>query len=124
MFKFNRYYFLGFIALLLIEIFIALYVNDNFIRPYFGDYLVVILIYCFLMSFLAFSKWKIAFYVLLFAFAVEFLQYIDFITFLGLHDNKLARVVIGTSFAWHDMLAYFFGYLSIVGFEYFAKRKN
>lgn len=124
MVQFNRNYFLAFCLLLFTEVFIALYVNDTFIRPYFGDYLVVLLIYCFVLSFLVYSKWKIAFCVLLFAFTVEFLQYLDCITLLGLQDNKLARVVIGTSFSWHDVLSYVFGYLTIVGFEYYTTRKN
>lgn len=124
MIQFNRKYFLLFCLLFLTEVLIALYMNDSFIRPYFGDYLVVILIYCFLKSFLSFSKYKVAFFVLLFAFTVEFLQYLDCITFLGLQDYKIARIVLGTSFSWHDMLAYFFGYLSIVLVEFYICKNN
>lgn len=122
MFKFNRHYFSAFCILFLLEVMIALYINDDFIRPYFGDYLVVILIYCFLKSFSSFSKYNVAFFVLLFAFTVELLQYLDCITFLGLQDYKIARIVLGTSFSWHDMIAYFFGYLSIVLIEYYYDR--
>ncbi|HPW98047.1 MAG TPA: DUF2809 domain-containing protein [Flavobacterium sp.] len=123
MFKFNQNYFIAFSLLLFTEIFIALYVNDSFIRPYFGDYLVVILIYCFVMSILVFSKWKTAFYVLFFAFVVEFLQYLDCIKELGLQNNKFAKIIIGTSFSWHDVLCYILGYFTIVGFEILKKSK-
>ena len=34
------------LLLFLIELFIALFVHDTFVRPYFGDVLVVILLWC------------------------------------------------------------------------------
>lgn len=107
-FGFKKNYLMLFSLLFVIEVFIALFVNDNFILPYLGDYLVVILIYCFDMNFVNRDKYKIAFGVLIFAFAVEFLQYIDFITIVGLQNNKLAQTVIGTSFSFEDGLLYFF----------------
>ena len=36
------------LALLVVEILIALYIHDDFIRPYIGDVLVVIVIYTFI----------------------------------------------------------------------------
>ena len=124
-FIFNKKYFLFFLLLFLIEVGIALYINDNFIRPYFGDYLVVFLVYGFVMSFVEWNKFKIAFGVLLFAFSVEFLQYIDFVTVVGLQKNRFARTIIGTSFSFEDLLLYFLGYLTIISLEkYFSKSKN
>lgn len=38
-------YFIVFIIVLIIEVIIALYVHDNFIRPYVGDILAIICIY-------------------------------------------------------------------------------
>ena len=46
-FSFNKRYFLAFVALLVIEVLIAKFVTDSFIRPFVGDYLVMILIYLF-----------------------------------------------------------------------------
>ena len=114
MLHFNKNYFLLTILLFLIEVCIALFVHDNFIRPYFGDVLVVILIYCFVKSFLNVSVIKAAIAVLLFAFLVETLQYFAIIEILGLQDNKLARTVIGTSFAWEDILAYIVGIVIVI----------
>jgi hypothetical protein len=114
MLHFNRNYFLLTILLFVIEVFIALYVNDNFIRPYLGDVLVVILIYCFVKSFLKISVTKATIGVLLFAFFVETLQYFAIIEILGLQDNQLARTVIGTSFAWEDILAYLVGIVIVI----------
>ena len=39
-------YLTGGVALLIIEVLIALYVRDGFVRPYLGDVLVVILLHC------------------------------------------------------------------------------
>jgi hypothetical protein len=88
---------------------IALLVHDNIIRPYFGDLLVVILIYCLLKSFLNTPPFITAIAVLLFAFTVEFLQYLRLIHLLGLENSAAARIILGSSFEWLDLLAYTVG---------------
>lgn len=112
--RFNWHYFLAFVLLFALEVVIALYVHDSFVRPYLGDTIVVWLIYAFILSFFAWSKSKVALGVLLFAFLVEGLQAMHFIELIGLQDNAIARVVIGTSFAWEDIWAYIGGYLVII----------
>ncbi|MBN8649943.1 MAG: DUF2809 domain-containing protein [Cytophagales bacterium] len=109
MLKFNKTYFGLTVLLFVVEVLIALFVHDNFIRPYVGDVLVVILIYCFVKSFLDLPEFVLAIGVLLFAFAIEFLQYIKIVHVLGLEKSELMRTVIGTSFAWLDLLAYVVG---------------
>ena len=124
-FIFNKKYFLLFTLLFITEVLIALYITDSFIRPYFGDYLVVFLVYCFVMSFVKANKYKMALAVLVFAFTVEFLQYVDFVTIIGLQKSRLARTVIGTSFSFEDLLLYFLAYLTIISLEkYFSKSKK
>lgn len=122
--KLNFNYFVLFIVLFLIEVLIALYVHDDFIRPYFGDFLVVILIYTFLMSFLNFSKAKVAVFVLIFAFCIEFAQYFNFVQLLHLHDSKLAKVVLGSSFSVEDLVTYVCGFAFILCVEYWFERKK
>lgn len=100
--------------LFLTEVFIALYINDAFIRPYGGDILVVLLVYYFLKTFIKTKPIYLTVFTLLFAYFVEFLQYLNFITFIGLQKNKLARVVIGTSFSWGDMVCYTVGFVLIL----------
>lgn len=117
MLQFNKTYFLLTILLFATEVCIALFVHDQFIRPYFGDVLVVILIYCFVKTFLKVSVTKAAIAVLLFAFLIETLQYFLIVEKLNLQDNKLARTVIGTSFAWEDILAYIIGIVMVIVFE-------
>jgi hypothetical protein len=121
---FNKTYFLLALAIFLIEIYIALYVRDTIIRPYIGDYLVVILMYCLLQSFWQNNNKKTALYVLIFAFAIEFLQYLKFIEILKLQDNKLARIIIGTSFSWEDIIAYTLGILTVLAIEHFFRKKQ
>ncbi|MEK8179933.1 DUF2809 domain-containing protein [Flavobacterium buctense] len=122
MLKFNKNYFLLTLLLFLIEVCIALFVHDHFVRPYLGDVLVVILIYCFVKSFLTISVIKAATAVLLFAFGVETLQYFAIIEILGLQDNSLARTVIGTSFAWEDILAYIVGIMIVIVSEKWLRK--
>jgi hypothetical protein len=118
---FNKTYFIITVALFLIEVFIALYVRDRFVRPYLGDFLVVILIYAFLKSFLNIRPITAAIIVLIFSFTIEFLQYFKLVEILGLQDSELARVILGTSYHWLDLVAYFLGILAVVLVERFRK---
>jgi hypothetical protein len=123
--RFAKKYFFVAGLLFITEISIALFLHDNFIRPYVGDYLVVILIYCFFMSFVAAPIWKIAFATLLFSYLIETLQYFNLVGILGLQDSRIANIIIGNSFAWADILAYTLGVFTVIGIEYFLliKRK-
>ena len=121
MLKFNRKYLLIALLIFVVEVLIALYVHDRFIRPYIGDMLVVILLYCLLKAFFDLPVMKAAIGVLVFSFAIEIMQYFRAVELLSLEDNKLARVVIGTSFAWEDFLAYTMGILVVIIVE---KRQN
>lgn len=117
--RFSAFYFVLFVAFFVIEVLIALYVRDAFIRPYLGDTFVVILIYCFIRSFLNSPVYPTIVAVLLFSYSVETMQYFNLVELLGLADYKLARIVIGTSFAWGDMVAYTAGAVIIGIVEYY-----
>ena len=117
MFQFNKNYFVLALLLFIVEVLIALYVHDSFYRPYFGDFLVVIFLYCFLKAFVKISVWRAAIIVLLFSFFVEFTQYLNLITLLGLQKSGLAKAVLGTSFSWEDLVCYTAGILCVLFFE-------
>jgi hypothetical protein len=117
-FRFNKTYFFLAVLLFLTEVLIALFLNDDFIRPYVGDYLVVILIYCFCMSFVSVPVWKPALATLLFSYLIETLQYFNLVAMLGLQKSRLANIVIGNSFAWADLVAYTLGIFTVIGIEY------
>lgn len=112
--QFNRRYFFVAIILFITEVLIALYVHDAIIRPYVGDLLVVILIYCFVKAFLNTPVTPTAIAVLLFAFGIETAQYFNIVKVLGLEKYTIARVVIGTSFEWIDLLAYTTGIIMVI----------
>lgn len=100
-------YITGFFLLLIIEVLIALFISGGFIRNYFGDVIVVWAVYCFVKIFLVKADCYItAFGVMIFAFLVEFLQYIHIVDILGLGDIAFFRVLIGTSFSVIDLICY------------------
>ena len=104
------------ILLFITEVLIALFVDDRFIRPYFGDFLVVMLVYCFVRSFLKTPVVLTAIAVLLFAFAIETAQYFQVAYRLGV-TSKFWTVVLGSSFSWSDMLAYTLGIIAVIAIE-------
>lgn len=117
MFTFQKRYFLLSILLFIVEVLIALYVHDDIIRPYVGDLLVVILLYCMVKSCLNSPVQQTAVSVLLFSYLVETLQYFDLVHHLGLGHSKLANVIIGNYFTWIDILAYSLGFIIIIMLE-------
>ena len=117
MLTFNLRFFLITILFFVTEVLIALYVKDDFVRPYVGDYLVVMLIYCAVRTFIKANPVKVAIAVLLFAYMIELLQYFRIVDRLGLSGNQVAKTVIGYGFEWWDMLAYTLGVLTIVLME-------
>lgn len=109
MLSFNKYYF-GFTLLLFtIEVLIALYAHDQIIRPYAGDFLIVIFLYCLIKTFLNAPARTVALSVLLFSYVLEVSQYFNLIHHLGMDDSKIAPLILGNSFSWIDMLAYTLG---------------
>lgn len=121
---FNKHYFGFAVLIFIIEVMIALFVNDNFVRPYLGDILVVILIYCFIKSFLKLPVLNVAVFVLLFSFTIEFLQFLNIVEKLHLEKSKIARTVIGTSFSWIDLLTYIIGISIVILIEKYWQKKN
>lgn len=111
--RFSGGYFRLFLLLLAVEISIAIWVHDDFVRPYIGDVLVVGLVYCFVRSFFKMpTGWALT-TTLLFAFSVEFLQLLDLTTRFDIRSNVL-QTVLGTSFSWADMVCYLVGGILIL----------
>ena len=113
------------VILLITEILIGLYAH-GWIRNYLGDVLVVILLYT---IFRAISvekpkKWYVLpTVILVFAFAVEFLQLWGFCDRFGI-TNRLLRIIIGTGFSAEDLLCYAAGVLPCYISEYLTKKKG
>lgn len=115
--RFNLTYFILLVLLFITEVLIALYVHDDFVRPYAGDFLVVIMVYALVKSFLSIGVEKVALSVLIFAYLIEWSQYLQLVHFLGFEQCKVARIVMGSLFSWADMLAYTLGVVLIICLE-------
>ena len=108
-------YFVTTIFLFIVEVLIATKLAYiDWLRAYFGDVLVVILIYTFIQSFFDFDKTKTIIGVFLFACAIEFAQHFHFAELLGFKDNKIAMIFLGNSFSWIDILCYVFGCILVL----------
>lgn len=111
---FNKRYFLFTLLLFILEVIIALYVRDSIIRPYGGDFLVVIMLYYGVRAFINAFPWKIAIAVLAFSFLIETMQYFNLVDKLGLTNNIVAKTVIGYGFEWKDIIAYTLGIITVL----------
>ena len=110
-------YLLATMVLFGIELLIALFVHDKFIRPYVGDVLVVVLLYTFVRIFLPEGVRLLPLYIFLFAAGVELLQYFRIVELLGLSDNWILSVVVGSVFDIKDILCYGVGAVILWIFE-------
>ena len=111
------------LVLLILEVLIALFVHDKFVRPYIGDVLVVAVIYTFIRIWLPEKCRLLPIYVFLFAAGVEVLQYFNIVEVLGLGQNTFFRILIGSTFDVADVLCYGIGCLLLGGWEILQYRK-
>ncbi|AXP81709.1 hypothetical protein CJ739_2637 [Mariniflexile rhizosphaerae] len=112
--RFHKTYTLFFISILVIEILIAKFLTQGFIRYTFGDYLVVILMYCFFKSFIKGNHFYIAMGVLAFSFAIEFLQLVNILKPLNLQNSHSAKLILGSTFQFSDLVAYTLGIITVL----------
>ena len=110
-------YLCAFFMILAIEVMIALFAVDNFIRVYLGDVLVVVLIYTFVKTFVRSEMKLLPLYIIIFAVLVEIGQYFHFVDWLGLGNYVVARIILGTTFDAKDLVCYFVGCACIALFE-------
>src|ERR1700749_26970 len=94
--RFNAWYFVWASVLFGVELFIGCCMQDRWVRPYGGDLLVVILLYCMVRSFWGSPVLPTALSVLLFAYAVEVTQYFRLADHLGLKSHSPARILLGS----------------------------
>lgn len=105
----RRQYGLVFLFLLDIEIVIALFVHDRFVRPYLGDVLVVWVLYALLRSLFPTGLPWLPAGVTLFAVLVEVGQAFHLVDLLGLGRIRFFRILLGSVFDWADLLCYCVG---------------
>ena len=110
-------------ALVAVEVMIALYVHDGFIRPYLGDILVVCVVYAFVRIFIPETCRLLPLFVFVFAAGVEVLQYFDIARRLGFEGNAFLRVLMGSTFDFKDIACYAIG-CAALGIYEFARYKG
>lgn len=107
--------FILFMIFLVIEVLIALYVHDDFVRPYLGDVLVVVVLYFFVRIWIPEKYRWLAGAIFVFAAAVEVLQYFRLVEILGVENNVFLRTILGSTFDFKDIVCYGAGCL-LLGF--------
>ena len=112
------------VVLLVVEVLIALFVHDDFIRPYIGDVLVTVLICTFMRIFIPRGIKLLPLYVFVFAVGVEVLQYFNIVEMLGLADNRFFSILIGSVFDVKDIVCYGVGCLVFFIVENFSQYLN
>lgn len=116
-------YLMSFVGILILEVLIALFVDDRFIRPYGGDVLVVILLGCLYRSIRPKGSLWLSGGIFLLAVGVEVAQYFNFVELLGLGHIGFFRILMGTSFAWADIWSYGAGCGGFLVMDWLLQRK-
>ena len=121
--KERLFYALLFGGVFVVEVLIALFVSDNFVRPYVGDVLVTVLLCAFVRIFFPHSIKLLPLYVFLFAAAVEVAQFFDIVRLLGLEKISFLSVIIGRTFSFADIICYAVGCLLFFIAERFSNKQ-
>ncbi|WP_439127586.1 DUF2809 domain-containing protein [Polaribacter sp.] len=122
MIKFNKTYFTLFLALFLIEVFIAKY-TTGFIRHTVGDYFAVAFVYTFIKSIFKISEEKAALITFLISFVIEFLQLSNLQNHFPEQHERALKIILGTSFSIGDLVAYTLGVITIILVEKTMRKK-
>lgn len=97
----------AFLVLLGIEVCIALFVHDSFVRPYIGDVLAVVTVYCGArIVFPQRFRW-LSVAVLALAVCVELVQLTELSSLFG--EGSFMSILLGSTFDVHDLLCYAVG---------------
>ena len=109
------------LVLFIVEVIIATKLNHYpFIRAYFGDFLVVLLMYCAVLAVWDVEAKRLALGVFIFACIIELAQLFKLADHLEL--TGAARIILGTSFSWHDILMYAAGCLTAYSLDTYLNR--
>ncbi len=113
--KFNKVYAMLFLVVLIFEISISK--TSGFLRHTVGDFFAVIMLFYLIKTFFDISPIRLGIYVLLFAFSLEFCQLLNGLEKIGLAESPTAILILGNTFSFFDLLAYFMGILTVVFLE-------
>ena len=106
-----------FCVLMIMEICIALFVQDAFVRPYVGDMLVTLLLCCMARVVFPEKTRLLPLFVFLVATCVEVGQYFDLVALLGFEDNRFISIALGSTFSLLDIVCYAAGCVAAFGLD-------
>ena len=112
-----------FLALLIIEVLIALFIHDGFVRPYIGDVLVVAVVYFFLRIFIPEKYPWLPAAIFGFAVLVEFSQYLRLVDRLGI-TTPVLRTILGSVYDTKDIVCYGVGCVLLAVYEGLQRRTD
>lgn len=113
----RRFYCGAFALLLAVEVCIALFVHDAFVRPYLGDVLVIELLYCLFRGPIGCKGKYLVPAVIALGGLAEILQYLCLADRFGLDAASPLRIVLGSTFDWADLGCYLAGGLVLTLWE-------
>ena len=116
--------FILFMIFLAIEVLIALYVHDDFVRPYLGDVLVVVVLYFFVRIWIPEKYRWLPGVIFVFAAAVEVLQYFRLVEILGVENNVFLRTILGSTFDFKDIVCYGVGCLLLGLYDWIVYKRE
>ncbi|MFT4252214.1 MAG: DUF2809 domain-containing protein [Caulobacter sp.] len=97
------------LALFAVEVGIALWCRDRFVRPYLGDILAVAMVHFGLRGATPLKASTAGACAFTLGAAIELGQAMHVLALVGLQDSALARVVFGGVFDWTDIACYGLG---------------
>lgn len=97
------------VVLIAVEVLIALYVHDKFVRPYLGDVIVVVVIYTLVRTIIPDRCRLLPLLVFIFATGVELLQIVNLPKVFGFEDSRLLSTLVGSVFDVKDIICYAVG---------------
>jgi len=119
--RIRRFYAAAALVILAAEVCIALFVRDTFIRPYGGDILAAVFVYCLARLLFPQARGWLAGAVFALCCAVELAQSVDAVALLGLSESAFLSVLCGRTFDVADILCYAVGCALAWVFRRFAE---
>lgn len=123
--KSQRAYLAATLAAFTAIVIIALFVNDRIVRPYIGDILAAMFLYCIARIFVKKRPpVLLPLYVFLAAVCVELAQLFDVLSLFGIGNNRVLRIVLGGTFDFADIALYFVGAAVMLVVQILETRKT
>ncbi len=109
------------LILLVSEILIGKYAH-GFVRGSVGDVLVVILLFSLARIIFTRKPKLLPLFVFAFAVFIEILQYFDFVSLIGMKDNRVVSIALGGTFSFGDIACYAAGTAIFFGIDAAVKK--